>query len=75
MSEPERRTLYAIYDHPIDFPDSFVIRQWYVQAGDVEAGPYQAVSSLEEAQALLPEGATELPDHPLDDPKIVGVWA
>lgn len=66
---------YAIYDHPIDFPDSFVVREWKVSAEGVEAGPAQLADTLDEAHALIPDGAHLLPDFQGDDPKIIEVWA
>jgi len=65
---------YAIYDHPTDYPDSFVVREWKVTGDQVEAGPAQPVGTLEEAHALIPDGAQLLPDFEGDDPKIIEVW-
>jgi hypothetical protein len=65
---------YAIYDHPTDFPDSFVVREWKVSGAGVEAGSAQTADSLEQARALVPPGLQLLPDFEDDDPKIVEVW-
>lgn len=66
---------YAIYEKPVDYPDSFVVRQWEISAGEVSPGPAQLADSLEGARALIPAGAQLLPDFEGDDPKIVEVWA
>ncbi len=65
---------YAIYDHPDDYPDSFVVREWRVLPGEIQPGPAQLANSLEEARGLIPAGKERLPDFPGDDPKIVEVW-
>jgi hypothetical protein len=70
-----RITNYAIFDHPDDYPDSWVVREFYASAGGVEPGPAQTANSLEEARALLPEGVTKVSDHGIGDPPhLVEVW-
>lgn len=65
---------YAIYDYPTDFPDSFVMREWLVDGDKVTPGDARTARTLEEARALIPEGAERLPDFSGDDPKIIEVW-
>jgi hypothetical protein len=70
-----RITQYAIYDHPPDYPDSFVVREWYVSGEGVEAGPARTATTLEEARALLPDGVTKIADHNIEDPaNLIEVW-
>jgi hypothetical protein len=65
---------YSIYDHPDDYPDGFVVREWLVTAGDVQAGTASTAASLEEARKLIPAGAERTDRAPSDDPKIVETW-
>ncbi len=50
--------MYAIYDHPLDYPDNFVVRKWVVGAGVMAASVngYTVTDTLEEARATVPDG-------------------
>jgi len=66
---------YAIYEHPRDYPDGYVVRDWLVtRGGDVLPGDSQRAESLDAARALLPPGATKVSGPDLDDPTIIEVW-
>jgi hypothetical protein len=65
---------YAIYDHPDDYPDSFVVREWLVSAGEVQVGEAQTAATLEEARALIPVGARLVEGPDPSEPKIIEVW-
>lgn len=66
---------YVIYEKPKDHPTKFVVRQWIIGPGTAKAGPMISTSdTLEEAQATLPEGLTNIPRFANDDPVIVEVW-
>jgi hypothetical protein len=65
---------YAIYDHPIDYPDSFVVREWLVRPGEVDVGDARIAATLEEARAMIPAGATLVEAGDFGDPKIIEVW-
>jgi hypothetical protein len=67
---------YAIYDHPSDFPEHFVVRQWHVNDdGDITPALWCDVAkSLDAARALLPPGLLRLERLANDDPVIVEVW-
>lgn len=68
--------MFVIYDHPSDYPESFLVRRWLVgeEQALAEITPTAVVGSLEEARAAVPAGLTCLPRQPADDPKIVEVW-
>lgn len=69
--------VWTIYDHPLDFPDSYVARQWLVG----ETG-LQATANVVQSQdlevlrtmMLVDLGLTCLPRSPEDDPKVVESW-
>ena len=66
---------YAIYDHPSDFPDHFVVREWRVADGRVEpAEDCWLTKTLEEARAIIPAGFYNVGRWTGDDPVIVEVW-
>jgi hypothetical protein len=67
-------TQYAIYDHPADFPDGYVVRTWLIEAGQVQAGEARTAATLEEARALIPPGTELIENVYEDDPKIIEVW-
>lgn len=68
-------TLWVIYDHPVDHPESFVVRPQEVVAGQVVPGvAHRLAETLEDARASLPDGLFCLGRMPDDDPVIVEVW-
>jgi hypothetical protein len=71
----ETLSQYAIYDHPRDFPDHFVVREWRVHDGQVyPAEDCWLTNTLEEARALIPSGMYNFGRFPTDDPVILEVW-
>jgi hypothetical protein len=82
MPAPERAkersgtqlSLYVIYDHPTDYPDSFVVRRWEgLRPREVVA----ITKTIEAARKLLTDtmpDLTRLARSDQDDPKIVEVW-
>ena len=82
----ERPVLYAIYDHPSDFPNSFVIRRWTMVkvqiAGDAKAEvmkvadalPFAVGPTLEAVRRALPKGLYNLGREKDDDPCIAETW-
>lgn len=79
MSEPNGALLpiWAIYDHPSDFPEHVVVRKQYaLRTGDVLPASIGCLYDyLEEARAdLMPLGLYCLIRHPDDDPAIVETW-
>ena len=66
---------YAIYNKPKDHPTKFVVRQWIIGPGTVNAGPMICLAdTLEEARKSVPEGLVLLPRFDDDDPVIEEVW-
>lgn len=68
--------MYIIYDHPLDYPDSFAIRKWTAtENGMAVPDLWQSVhESIEEAREHLPPGLYRLNSCIADDPKIIEVW-
>jgi len=74
-----RVRVFAIYDHPRDYPDCFVVRAMET-AGDIP--PWCVVfmmeakfaDTLEAARGLLPGGLVKVGPSPGDDPVIAEVW-
>jgi hypothetical protein len=67
---------YTIYDHPLDCPEKFVVRQFVVATGpDPVPGPIVAeTETLAEAREAIPRGLICFPRQPGDDPVIVETW-
>ena len=65
--------MWAIYDHPKDFPDCFVARLWYGEVPSLEvmqsATLPDLIERVERTGCCVPLGRFF---H--DDPCIVGVW-
>ena len=67
--------MWTIYDHPIDFPDAFVVREWAVQLGsNMEGRRVFTADTLEGARLLIPPHLYRQPRAPDDDPVIVETW-
>lgn len=68
--------VWVIYDHPRDFPDSFVARpQCETQEGIQQFAEGFAAPELDMLRDHMRRmGLTCLPRHPSDDPIIVEVW-
>jgi hypothetical protein len=70
-------TLWTIYDHPLDFPDSFVVRRWHVRRGNenpVLDGAPTLHDSLEAARESLPASLACMHRSENDDPNILETW-
>lgn len=70
-------TLYVIYDHPLDYPEHFVLRAQHVFSGGkiVSAGLALLDCELEPLRELcLRNGLACLPRSEDDDPQIVESW-
>lgn len=76
--EPGEKSLviWTVYEKPSDFPDSFVVRRYWVTGGEVlhDSAPRAITSTLESARVLIPAGLVRMPRQPADDPAIVEVW-
>jgi hypothetical protein len=68
---------YAVYDHPSDYPDSYVVRRFYGMGGEAvpEAQPLMVTRDLETIRdAMRYRGLTCLPRFANDEPQILEVW-
>jgi len=67
---------FAVYKHPRDFPEKFVVRRWtYDGIKEVpEDPPIIVCDSLREARAAVPKGTINSGRESADDPVIVEVW-
>ena len=68
---------YAIYDHPSDYPNNFVVRRWEVVRGVPVAMPCGnpvLTETLEAARAVVPPGFVNIGRFENDDPVILEVW-
>ena len=68
--------MYAIYEHPLDFPDHFVVRRWEVRGGEIIKhelmGP--PAVTLQLARRQIPRGCVKLERHPEDDVALAETW-
>ena len=68
--------MWIIYEHPLDFPDKYVVRKWTVMAN---AKPLASMGktlhdTLEEARSAIPPGLYNLPRFASNNPAIKEVW-
>jgi hypothetical protein len=81
--------MWTIYDHPLDFPEAFVVRRCFVVPREVPAsvglrntGEFSPVfdvvprlgKTLAEARSFVPRGLYRQPRAEADDPAIVETW-
>jgi hypothetical protein len=76
MPPPLTLSIWTVYDHPRDYPDSWVARRVDIsrQRGVVMTSEMFLADSLEELRALLPPGLARIARSPMDDPKIAETW-
>ncbi len=76
MPPPDTLSIWTVYDHPRDYPGSWVARRFEVSrdGGVVMTSDMFLADSLEEVQALLPPGLIRFARSPFDDPKIAETW-
>ncbi len=66
---------YAIYEHPDDHPDGYVLREWLILPAQTLPGDSHKVATLEEARALLPAGVSKVSEGPEPGAtNLVEVW-
>lgn len=73
----EKLTLYVLFDHPIDYPDHYVIRCNHVVNGvaQVDKEIYFKHIDITRCRNLLRNsGLTCMARDPNDDPKIIESW-
>jgi hypothetical protein len=74
--------MFVVYDHPIDYPEYWVVRRWIVAPSDDDGRPVREVMdvvprlalSLAEARALVPRGLYRQARLEGDDPFIAETW-
>ena len=72
-------SVFAIYDHPLDYPDKFVVRRWFVVDDALWPGGRPDVvprlfDTLLQARQCIPLGMVlRLPDSN-DDPNLCEAW-
>ena len=77
MTEPMQQ--WVIYDHPVDFPEHYVVRCWVIGPGAPpghtgEAWLRDSLDGAREVIAANYPGGYRLNRQPGDDPVIVEVW-
>ena len=73
---PEGLSMWVIYDHPKDYPETFVVRECVVSAGGRVAHSlfHTEFGTLEMARESVRQGRVCITRHPEDDPVIVESW-
>lgn len=70
--------LFAIYDKPTDFPESFVVRRWAVTPMHPEPQPdpepWGVCATLEHARQRIPAGLVRMHRMADDAPSVVETW-
>lgn len=67
--------MWVIYKHPSDFPNQFVVREWWIVYGDPEVSDtFQTADTIEDARQLIPAALHCIPRDPADEPQIVETW-
>lgn len=76
MTDADALLMWTVYDHPLDFPDSFVARLWKVERGaTVMTDVVMVCGSLGEIrERMRARGLVQLDRMPEDDRHIVEVW-
>jgi hypothetical protein len=69
-------TFWTIYDHPLDYPNDYVVRAWDVtrKGENIPRETATRHASLEDARRSLPLGLYKLGRFKEDDPAIAEVW-
>ena len=68
--------VWAVYDHPKDFPDVFIARLWLVTGDGSTATTMRLESPTVEPirEKLAHEGRVKMDRSKFDDPCIVEIW-
>lgn len=80
LGPEEALAMWTLYDHPLDYPDFWVVRRCFATRGSsAEAVPVfdvvpRLANSLAEARALVPYGLYRFPRQEGDDAFIVETW-
>jgi hypothetical protein len=74
MSDEPLIKQFVIYQHPLDYPNGYVVREWHLSAGKVLAGEGRTAQSLEDARKLIPADTRRIQGQDPHEPNIVEVW-
>lgn len=76
MTEEVGLPVWTVYEHPLDYPQWYVVRRSWVIDGKIvmEPKPCGMGATLEDVRATIPEWLTRMPRQPGDDPVIVETW-
>lgn len=67
--------IWTVYDHPSDYPHSFVARLYVSHDGrDYVTNQVIEADTLDALRAMLPPGLYRMPRDVRDDPCIVETW-
>lgn len=70
-------TMWTIYDHPTDFPDYYVAREYKISVDNTHGPTDNFIKALDldllRAKMHI-KGLTPLARDPSDDPKIIETW-
>lgn len=67
--------VWVIYDHPKDYPESFVVRGQTIVNGETIYGSPRCFRTLEDARQIgVPPGLVCLARYEEDDPVIIETW-
>lgn len=67
--------MWTVYDHPPDYPDSFVARAFVIGKGHYEATDQVVTgATLDEVRAKLPDHLYNVGREPGDNSNIVETW-
>lgn len=77
--ERVKMKMYTIYDHPIDFPEEFVVRAWRIIEGSLDPIPDQNIFIKHKdleciRKELFDMGLVCIPRSESDSPGIVETW-
>jgi len=73
----ETISMYVIYDHPIDFPNKFVVRRWDIVPSvpaPIPNGNPILTDTIEAARLKIPTGCVRIRPDEEDDPKVAEIW-
>ena len=68
--------MWVIYDHPSDFPNSYIARKW-IMGEDMKAiftPEFHEAITLEELREKVRQGRYRVPCSLKDDPVIIECW-
>lgn len=73
-TDKDTLVLFTIYDHPRDYPNSFVVRRYIVKNSESIPDEIRLAETLMGARDSLPPGVYNLGRYAADDPVIVETW-